>query len=109
VLELFRAADAALLSSSWENFPHTVVEALAVGTPVIATATGGVAEVVEDGCNGLLVPPGDGEALAGAVRRFFADGELRARLVNEAAPSVADYAPERVYRRLEQVLQQAAR
>src|SRR5262249_12828313 len=36
VLELFRAGDAALLSSSWENFPHTVVEALAVGTPVIA-------------------------------------------------------------------------
>ena len=46
VLELFRAADASLLSSAWENFPHTVVEALAVGTPVIATRTGGVAEVL---------------------------------------------------------------
>src|SRR5262249_20915338 len=43
VLELFRAADASLLSSSWENFPHTVVEALAAGTPVVATRTGGVA------------------------------------------------------------------
>ena len=59
VLELFRAGDASLLSSSWENFPHTVVEALAVGTPVIATRTGGVAEVLEDGVNGLLVEPGD--------------------------------------------------
>ncbi|HET6623949.1 MAG TPA: glycosyltransferase family 4 protein, partial [Gaiellaceae bacterium] len=45
VLRLFRAADAALLSSSWENFPHTVVEALAVGTPVVSTAVGGVPEV----------------------------------------------------------------
>ena len=72
-----RAADASLLSSSWENFPHTVVEALAVGTPVIATATGGVAEVVDDGENGLLVPPGDAGALAAAIRRFFGDDELR--------------------------------
>src|SRR5207237_4237005 len=56
VLELFVAADASILSSSWENFPHTVVEALAVGTPVISTAAGGIAEVVHDGENGLLVP-----------------------------------------------------
>src|SRR5207302_11119900 len=84
VLELFRAADASLLSSSWENFPHTVVEALAVGTPVIATRTGGVAEVVEDGRNGLLVPAGDAEALAAAVRRYFGDDELRARLRDAA-------------------------
>ena len=64
IVELFRAADASILSSSWENFPHTVVESLAAGTPVLATATGGVAEVVRDGENGLLVPSGDPEALA---------------------------------------------
>jgi glycosyltransferase involved in cell wall biosynthesis len=109
VLELFRAADAALLSSSWENFPHTVVEALAVGTPVVATATGGVSEVVRDGENGLLVAPGDAEALAGAVQRYFGDAELRARLREAAAPSVADYSAERIYGRLEDVLLAAAR
>jgi glycosyltransferase involved in cell wall biosynthesis len=109
VLELFRAADAALLSSSWENFPHAVVEALAVGTPVLATRTGGVAEVVEHERNGLLVPPGDAEALAAAVRRYFDDDGLRRRLREAAAPSVADYAPERVYARLEAVLEKAAR
>jgi glycosyltransferase involved in cell wall biosynthesis len=108
VLELFHAADAALLSSSWENFPHTVVEALAVGTPVIATRTGGVAEVVEDGRNGLLVPAGDAGALAAAVRRYFEDADLRARLRDAAAPSVAEYASERVYARLEAVLEGAA-
>ena len=53
IVELFAAADASILSSTWENFPHTVVEALAVGTPVIATTTGGVAEVVRDGENEL--------------------------------------------------------
>jgi glycosyltransferase involved in cell wall biosynthesis len=109
VLELFRAADAELLSSSWENFPHTVVEALAVGTPVIATRTGGVAEVVRDGENGLVVEPGDVAALAAAIERFFGDAALAERLRANAAPSVADYAPERVYSRLEQILAGAAR
>jgi glycosyltransferase involved in cell wall biosynthesis len=108
VLELFRAADAVVLSSSWENFPHAVVEALAAGTPVLATATGGVAEVVHDGENGLLVPVADAEALAGAVRRYFADGALRERLHAAAAPSVAEYAPERIFGRLEETLLRVA-
>ena len=108
VVELFRAADASILSSSWENFPHTVVEALAVGTPVLATAAGGVAEVVRDGENGLLVPIDDAEALAAAVGRYFADAELRERLRAAAAPSVEEYAPERVFARLEDELARAA-
>ncbi len=108
VLRLFAAADASLLSSSWENFPHTVVEALAVGTPVIATRVGGVAEVVRDGVNGLVVEPGDVDALAGAVERFFGDAELARRLAERAASSVADYEPQAIYARLERILEQAA-
>jgi glycosyltransferase involved in cell wall biosynthesis len=109
VLGLLRAADAAVLTSAWENFPHGVVEALAVGTPVIATRTGGVAEVVHDGDNGLLVDPGDAAAFAGAVRRYLADDALRERLRAAAAASVADYDADVVYARLEAVLQAAAR
>jgi glycosyltransferase involved in cell wall biosynthesis len=109
VLELFAAADASLLSSAWENFPHAAVEALAVGTPVIATAVGGVPEVVADGVNGLLVSPNDIGALAAAIERFFADDELRARLRAAAAESVLRYAPERVLGELERILVTAAR
>jgi glycosyltransferase involved in cell wall biosynthesis len=109
VLQLFHAADAAILSSSWENFPHTVVEALAVGTPVLATTAGGVAEVVQHERNGLLVEPGDVGGLAAAVQRYFGDDALRERLRAEAAASVADYAPARVYGRLEAILEEAAR
>jgi len=109
VLELFRAADATILSSSWENFPHTVVEALAVGTPVLAMDAGGVAEVVRDGVNGLLVPAGDTPALAGALRRYFGDVELRARLRSAAAESVRDYAPDRIFGELETTLARVAR
>ncbi|HEY8028010.1 MAG TPA: glycosyltransferase family 4 protein [Gaiellaceae bacterium] len=104
VIELFRAADASILSSSWENFPHTVVEALAAGTPVIATRVGGVAEVVHDGENGLLVPAGDGEALAEAVRRYFSDDTLRARLRAAAADSVRAYDRDVLFSRIEQAL-----
>ena len=109
VLELFAGADAAVLASVWENFPHTVVEALSVGTPVIATRVGGVPEIVEDGVNGLLVPPNDVEALAATIQRFFADDELRARLAAAAAQSVERYSPERIYPALEATLAAAAR
>jgi glycosyltransferase involved in cell wall biosynthesis len=109
VVELFRAADATILSSTWENFPHTVVEALAVGTPVLAMEAGGISEVVRDGANGLLVPPGDTAALAAAVRRYFTDETLRERLRAAAAPSVAAYAQERVFGELEETLRRVAR
>jgi glycosyltransferase involved in cell wall biosynthesis len=108
VVELFHAADAAILTSSWENFPHTVVEALAAGTPVLAMEAGGVAEVVQDGVNGLLVSPGDTAALTSAVQRYFADTALRERLRSAAASSVAAYAPRRVFGELESKLQSVA-
>jgi len=108
VVELFRAADATILSSSWENFPHTVVEALAVGTPVLAMEAGGVAEIVHDGVNGLLVAPGDTAALSEAVQRYFREDRLREQLRGGAAGSVAVYAQERVFGELESTLVRVA-
>jgi glycosyltransferase involved in cell wall biosynthesis len=108
VFELLAAADAALLSSSWENFPHMVVEALAVGTPVISTDVGGVGEVVRDGVNGLLVPIGDVDALAAAIRRYVEDAELQARLRAATGESLDAFSPDVLYGRLEGILERAA-
>jgi len=108
VVRLFGAADASVLSSAWENFPHTVVEALAVGCPVIAIAVGGVPEVVRDGENGLLVPPNDVAAFAAAIRRFFESDELRRRLAAAATASVAGYTEVAVFTRIEEELAWAA-
>jgi glycosyltransferase involved in cell wall biosynthesis len=100
VLALFRAVDVALLTSAWENLPHTLLEALAAGTPVIATAVGGIPEVVRDGENGLLVPPGDADALAAAIDRVVHDDVLRASLAAAAAPSVEELAEPRILSRI---------
>ena len=100
VLTLFRAADAVLVTSAWENLPHTVLEALAVGTPVIATAVGGIPEVVVDGENGLLVPAHDVDAIARAVERVVRDPALRASLTAAAAPSVEGLSEPRILRRI---------
>ena len=109
VLRILAASDAAVLSSRWENFPHLVVEALAVGTPVIATSVGGVPEVVRDGENGLLVPAGDPDALAAAIRRLL-DRRRAARRGSRGrgAPSVAALAPERLLGEIEAELERAA-
>lgn len=109
VLRLFRAADAAILTSAWENLPHSVLEALAVGTPVIATAVGGVPEVVRDGENGLLVAPGDVEAIAGAIRRLAGDDGVRASLAGDAAASVAELAEPRILARIVREIEQGGR
>ena len=100
VLVLFRAVDGALLTSAWENLPHTLLEALSVGTPVIATAVGGIPEVVVDGENGLLVPAHDVDAIAGAIERLAADDTLRASLAASARPSVEELSEERVLARI---------
>jgi glycosyltransferase involved in cell wall biosynthesis len=97
---LFRAVDAALLTSAWENLPHTVLEALAAGTPVVATAVGGIPEVVVDGENGLLVPPRDVDALTWAIEQLVRDDGLRGRLAAAAPGSVEELAEPRILRRI---------
>jgi glycosyltransferase involved in cell wall biosynthesis len=64
-----------------DGVPNVLLEAMAVGVPVIAGAAGGVAEAVEDGQSGLLVEPESPELLADAIERVLGDSELRARLV----------------------------
>ena len=101
-------AEVAVLSSDWENFPHAAVESLSVGTPLVATAVGGVGEIVVDGVNGLLVPPGSPEAFGHALQRLLGSPELRARLSDGARASVAELRADHIYGRIEQLLQAAS-
>ena len=74
------AADAVVLTSRAEGLPLVALEALASGTPLVATSVRGLRELVTDGENALVVPPDDAQALAGALRRVLEDRVLAARL-----------------------------
>ena len=78
-----------IVPSVWaEPFGQVAVEAGAVGIPVIATRTGGLTDIVQDGVSGLLVEPGDVEELAHAINRLLDDPQLRAKM-SEKAPRYA--------------------
>lgn len=77
-----------------EPFGRVVVEGMAAGLPVVASAAGGPGEIIEDGVDGLLYPAGDVAALASALQRLAADSGLRARLGEAAAGSAERYRPE---------------
>jgi len=77
---LMGAADLVVLPSVAEAFGIAAAEALYVGTPVVATTVGGIPEIVDDGVDGVLVPPADDEALANAIAGLLNDPERRARM-----------------------------
>src|SRR5439155_25720744 len=80
VLAWWQQATVGVLTSDNEGMPVSLMEAAACGVPVVATAVGGVPELVVDGATGLLVPAGDARALANALERLLIDDDLRARL-----------------------------
>jgi glycosyltransferase involved in cell wall biosynthesis len=97
-----RQAEMLVLSSRGEGSGIVLSEAMALGTPVIATdCPSGPRALLEDGKAGLLVPPGDVEALANAIERLHTDTLLRRALVQNAHRNVANHAPgpanERLY------------
>jgi colanic acid/amylovoran biosynthesis glycosyltransferase len=80
VLRLWQRASVAVLTSEYEGVPVSLMEAAACGVPAVATAVGGVPELIEDGVTGLLAPPGDAEAVAERLERVLLDPALAARL-----------------------------
>ncbi len=81
---LLRRTDILVLPSFAENLPMVILEAFAHGVPVVSTPVGAIAEVIDDGRNGLLVPAGDVAALAGALKKLLDNPELR-RSLGQAA------------------------
>ncbi|WP_437738474.1 glycosyltransferase [Sorangium sp. So ce1335] len=79
VPELISAFDAYVLPSLWEGLPLALLEALALGKPIVASRVGGVPEIVEHGVDGFLVPPKDPGALGEHLARAARDAELRER------------------------------
>ena len=90
VPELMRTFDCYVLSSVIEGMPNALLEAMALGRPVVTTSAGGSAEVVIDGESGLVVPPGDADALANAVERVLRDADFARRIAAAGERRVRD-------------------
>ena len=102
LLERYRSAHAFVHVSLTEGVPATVIEAMGSGTPIVATAVGGVPRALEEGRAGVLVPPRDVAALTDAILRLDADPALRERIVARglqlARQNTLDASAERIAR-----------
>ena len=100
-----------VLPSRSEGLPRVAVEALCRGRAVVGTRSGGIPDVVEDGVNGLLVDPGDTEALAAALERILSDRELAERLGRGAEESSGRWrsSPEQFAEKMRAVVERARR
>jgi glycosyltransferase involved in cell wall biosynthesis len=87
VAQYYQAADVYIHAARADNLPLVVMEALACGTPVVATDVGGIPEMIRDGETGFLVPPGDSRAMAARIVQLLADDSLRASFGQKAATS----------------------
>lgn len=91
VCDLLTTCDLFVLPSLFEGLPLSVLEAMAAGKPVVATAIGGTDEAIAQGHTGLLVPPGDPVALAAAIRTVLSNPKLARRLAAAAKARVHEH------------------
>ena len=84
-------ADLLVLPSIYEELGTVLLEAMQAALPIVASRTGGIPDVIEDGINGLLVPPGEPESLAHAINRLLAERDLARRLSEGAQERAKDY------------------
>jgi len=97
VLALLRRFDIFCLTSDYEGMSNALLEAMAVGKPVVSTRVGGAPEVIQHGSNGLLVPPGNAGELARALETLIRAPEMRKRLGQAARQYILDqHTPEKV-------------
>jgi glycosyltransferase involved in cell wall biosynthesis len=89
-IRFYQKATAFILPSYWEAFPMTLLEALACGTPVIATPVGGIPEIIKNHETGILVPPGDSIHLAGAINFLLENEDVRLKMAREGRKLVKE-------------------
>lgn len=100
-------ADVFVLSSDWEGFGHVIVEAMACGAAVVSTdCPYGPGEIISDHINGLLIPVGDSDGMAGAIRELLSDEALRQTLRTNAYERALDFSRDKIVRQYEELFEE---
>lgn len=99
VLPFYGLADAMILPSHTEGSPHVVLEAMSAGVPIVATAVGGVPEILTDGETALLVPPRNAEAMSSAIFRLLESPQLARSLARNAKELLVEQFSHEPYKR----------
>jgi D-inositol-3-phosphate glycosyltransferase len=102
----YSAAEAVVVPSHYESFGMVALEAMACGTPVVASQVGGLAFLIQDGVTGFTVPVDDPRALADRLIEIVQDSSLRKRMSQAAASFARDYAWEKIAARLVRLYQE---
>ena len=105
LLQYLCAGDVFVLNTGYEGFSHLLLEAMAMGIPVITTKAGGNPEIIEDSKNGLLVEYNDKAALKEAILKLYRQPEFGERLAKNAREKLEKFSKERMLERTIGVLE----
>jgi len=102
--ELYRKCDLLIVPSLQDQSPKVILEGMAYGIPVIATNVGAIPQIIQNGVNGLLIPPAQPEAINTMINRVFSDNELRHRLIQKGFEYASAHTVEKETTRMMQIV-----
>jgi glycosyltransferase involved in cell wall biosynthesis len=108
-VRLMAGCDVFVLGSKWEGLPVALMEASALGLPIVATRVGGIPDSFHDGVDAVLIEPGSPGALAEAIERLAHDEPLRRRIGEAAQARAGDFDVKRAVARIEAIYRSVAK
>ena len=104
VLEYLRTSEVFVLNTSFESFSYQIVEAMAVGIPIVATSIGNISEIVRDGVDGILVEPNNKKSIINAIKKISDNPEFRSSIIESAMQRSKEFSIEKTLNNLVLIL-----